>query len=436
MFELPLSHLTKIWPVLKKQIFQSKKTRYSIGAIIDLFCIIFLLIHAAIPIQQLISPLITPLQPLNTSKNTKEIFGFAPWWNINKLDNVDFNVLTTFAYFGVDVDSSGDLDREDVGYQTFQSKKATELFKKAHSQGTRVVLTITQMDNDNIKALMDDPIAQQNAINQTVEEVRKRGIDGINVDFEYVGNPGPEYRHKFSQFVAALTNKMHQAEPESRVTVSVYASAVKDPKIYDIAFLGKSADGIFMMAYDFAVAGSDNAIPTAPLYGHETGKYWYDIASAVADFTKYMDPKKLILGVPYYGYNYLVYEPTIKAETRPYYSWRGTPKAQTYTTAKNDLNPNMEGVDEFKQGWDDNGKVGYMAYHIADTDTWRMLFLDDVKSLGLKYDFAKEKNLAGVGMWALGMDNGKTELWQLLAEKFGQKFADISISQKTINENN
>lgn len=280
------------------------------------------------------------------------------------------------------------------------------------------------MDNYSILQLMDDETAQQKAINQAITEVQKRGIDGINVDFEFDGDPGSRYKTKFSQFVAKLTEQMHQANSSSRVTVSVYAASIKEPKIYDIPTLGRLSDGIFMMAYDFATTGSQHAIPTAPLYGTNSPRgYWYDISSAVNDFLQVMPPDKLILGVPYYGYNYLVYSPQVKAETRPLYSWRGKPKAQTYQIVQDEIKPEMEGIDEFVEGRDPDSQVPYKAYHIADTDTWRIVFTDDKQSLALKYDFAKQKNLAGVGIWALGFDEGKQELWHLLAEKFGSKLA-------------
>src|SRR6185369_13505042 len=38
--------------------------------------------------------------------------------------------------------------------------------------------------------------------------------------------------------------------------------------------------------------------------------------------------------------------------------------------------------------------------------------------LGLKYDLAQAKNLAGAGMWALGYDGSRTELYDLLRDKF------------------
>ena len=52
-----------------------------------------------------------------------------------------------------------------------------------------------------------------------------------------------------------------------------------------------------------------------------------------------------------------------------------------------------------------------------------MIFLDDNRSLKIKYQFAKEKKLAGVGMWALGFDDGKDELWDLLSLEFGNMLA-------------
>ena len=189
-----------------------------------------------------------------------------------------------------------------------------------------------------------------------------------------------------------------------------------------------------MKAYDFSVSGSEVAMPTAPLYGKKEGKYAYDVSTSVEEFLALMPANKLILGVPYYGYNYLTYTPQVKATTRPAYSWRGTARANTYTLAQNELTPEMEGIDAYKTGWDDVGKVSWRAYHIAETDTWRMLFLDDAKSLGMKYDYAMEKNLAGVGMWALGFDSGRSELWNVLRDKFGAKLTDSRVVNRTIVE--
>lgn len=397
----------------------------------ELVSIFFLLINLTKPNTNLLTSIISPIptvMSLRERKTTREVFGFAPFWKFDSLDNVDFNVLTTFAYFGIPVNGDGSMDKTDPGYDTFKSDKATQIFNKAHKAGTRVVLTLTQMDNGSIDQLMDNQEAQDKIIQETITEVKNRGIDGVNIDFEYVGDPGDEYRNKFTNFVSKFTDDLHSKIPNSKLTVSVYASSVKDPKIYDIGKIASKTDGIFMMAYDFAVSGSDNAIPTSPLYGYKSGKYWYDVSTAVEDFLKVMPSNKLILGLPWYGYDYLVYQPEVKAETRPYWSWRGKPTAQTYSVAKN-ISAKSDGVTAYQTGWDNDGKVGWKAYYVGETNTWRMIFLEDEKSLGIKYDFAKSKNLGGVGIWALGFDEGRKEMWSVIREKFNDRLASKGVME-------
>lgn len=368
------------------------------------------------------TPAVKPPNSLTavSDKKTHEVFGFAPFWTLDKLDNIDFDTLTTLAYFSVPVLGNGDLDHSDQGYITFQTPKATSIFQKAHDNGTRVVLTLTQMNNQPILALLDNSQAEGNAINQAVNLVQSRGLDGINIDFEFNGDPGELYRNKFTDFVRQLADEMHKVNPNSKVTVSVYAVSVKEPKIYDVGKLSQISDGIFMMAYDFANASSSAAMPTAPLYGASDGTYWYDVSTAVDDFLQVMPASKLILGLPWYGYNYAVYQPVVKAVT----GWR-TGIAEPYSVAQDNIKSDLE-------GWDNKGQVGWKAY--LSWNTWRMIFLEDSRSLSLKYDFAKSKDLGGIGIWALGFDAGKKELWQTIKDKFGIKTADSSVLARAVKE--
>jgi hypothetical protein len=49
---------------------------------------------------------------------------------------------------------------------------------------------------------------------------------------------------------------------------------------------------------------------------------------------------------------------------------------------------------------------------------WRQIYYDDAQSLRLKYDLVNSLGLRGAGIWALGYDDSRTELNDVLAEKF------------------
>ncbi len=408
----------------------------TLGLLGSIFLFVFALKFTSInSIQKFLSPLamtFSPLKPLKEGKAGKEVFGFLPHWNANKTDSIDFNVLTTLAYFDLKATADGQIITDDPGYQTFKSREMTQVFKRAHIAGTRVVATLTMMDGSDIETFLDDPNAQNQLADQSVELVQRRGIDGINLDFEYFGGAGPENQPKFSSFVDQLTRKMHEAVPGSKVSVSLYASVVQSPRIYDLKSIANASDEVFMMAYDFANVSSDYAMPTAPLYGHSKGKWWYDVSTAVDDFLTQMPASKLVLGNPYYNLNFPVEQPVMKAATLS--AWTGGAQTLTYADEKKFVKPDMEGVTEFITGWDDDAKVSWKAYYKPSTGVWRMSFSEDKRSLGAKYDFALSRNLGGVGMWALGNDGDNPELWDLLREKFGIKLADNNVINKLISD--
>ncbi|OGY09244.1 MAG: hypothetical protein A2782_01865 [Candidatus Blackburnbacteria bacterium RIFCSPHIGHO2_01_FULL_43_15b] len=389
---------------------------------------------------------LSPLYPnhirpvANASHIGYEIFGFAPHWTLDKLDNVDFNVLTTLAYFGVPVLADGNLDTSSRGYEVFKSNNATELFNKAHNHGTRIQLTLTQMEAGMTEKFLSNKDAQSRTIDQAVNEVSARGIDGINVDFEYFGSNGEKYRQDFTNFVANLTLALHQRVPGSKVSVALYASAAISPRIYDISSLSKTSDQIFMMAYDFAGTKADIVAPTSPLYGAQDGSYWYDISTAVDDFLTQMPCNKLVLGLPWYGYNYPVYSPGNNALTQKgYYVSSRVRTKRGYKIVRRFVSPppslattyaQLQQIgfpgEGFTTGWDDKGQVGWVAY--KQNGVWRMAYQEDTRSLAIKYDFAKQKNLGGVGIWALGFEGDANDFWALLREKFSAPVsADASV---------
>ena len=49
---------------------------------------------------------------------------------------------------------------------------------------------------------------------------------------------------------------------------------------------------------------------------------------------------------------------------------------------------------------------------------WRQLYVDDAQALKAKYDLVNRYGLRGAGIWALGYDGTRTELWTAIRDKF------------------
>ena len=50
--------------------------------------------------------------------------------------------------------------------------------------------------------------------------------------------------------------------------------------------------------------------------------------------------------------------------------------------------------------------------------SWRQLYMDDAYALRVKYDLVNNYGLRGAGIWALGYDNARPELWAAIKDKF------------------
>ncbi len=66
-------------------------------------------------------------------------------------------------------------------------------------------------------------------------------------------------------------------------------------------------------------------------------------------------------------------------------------------------------------------------YYSFENDGWYQCFIDDVYSMGEKYDIVNRRDLGGIGIWALGYDNGYTDLWDLIDQKFTNNASEVNL---------
>lgn len=341
-----------------------------------------------------------------------EVMGFLPYWVVPRIDQIDTKSITSVSFFGLEVDGKGEIIRYDTGGRPMEAwtylqkdKKLESFFKKARNQKIKVYLTLKNFNQDNIVTLTTSEKARERFINSAIYLMGSKGFDGINIDFEYIGTPDKQVRDGFSALIIDLYKIMREQYPGTDLTVDTFVDAASATRIHDIPVLAQNSDGLVIMGYDFHTPNSSVPGPVAPMEGGGLS-----IKGLMASYLDKAPADKLILGVPYYGYDWPVKQTGNKFEV---------------SGVKQEVNaiPYAEIAEATKRTkilWDENAQVPWYSYLDSVTKQNRVVYFENVRSLSAKYDFVKQNKLQGVAIWALGFDGKKTELAQTLIDKFSE----------------
>ena len=356
--------------------------------------------HYVIPAAKPDTTPIIPLQPRMVTPN-KTIFGYHPYWEGTAWQDYNFDLLTTIAYFSADVTTSGLLSN-------LHGWPNTGLINTAHSHGVKVVLVATLFGSSSLSTLLSSASNRKRLINNLLNEVQSANGDGVNIDFEIMPS---SQKNNMVQFITALVDTFHTHIPGSEVTLAM--PAVDWSNAWDYNALASISDGLFIMGYDYYYSGSSTSGPVSPLTGGG-----YNVTTTVNDYLSKTgnQASKIILGIPYYGIQWPTSSSSAHATTT------GSGSAVIYSTA-------VTRAQTYGRLWDNTSQTPWYAFNNGH---WNQGWYDDSESLGLKYNLALDRNLQGVGMWALGYDQGHQELWNLLATTFGDEIPPSPVVNEAV----
>ncbi len=364
----------------------------------------------------------SPLKPdaaVSAGGLRREIFGFLPYWELSDSSTrLDWAKLSTVAFFGVGASSTGNLVKKNsdgsttVGWSGWTSSRMTSVINDAHSHHTRVVLTVqsfawTSSQLANQKALLGSSTARLNLARQVAAAIRDRGADGVNLDFEPIASG---YADEFTALVRTLRAELNKVHSGYQLTFDTTGYIGNYP-IEDATASG-GADAVFIMGYDYRSSGSSPVGSIAPVGGP-----LYDVGDTVRAYAARVSPSKLILGVPYYGRAWSTSTDTLNASNISGSKY-GSSTTVLYGSAR-DL------AAQYGRRYDSKEGVAWTAYRRENctatygcVTSWRQLYYDDATSLKAKYDLVNSYGLRGAGIWALGYDGTRTELYQAIEDKF------------------
>ncbi|MBI2356912.1 hypothetical protein HYV12_02600 [Candidatus Dojkabacteria bacterium] len=371
------------------------------------------------------------------SNSDKEVMGFLPYWQLSRYSTMQYDKLTSVAYFALTCYDNGEWVTNDSGYSGFHSGNFTNMVTLAHQKNAKVILVVKNFHNRSIRDLVANTGgAGDKLITNIVNAVRSKGLDGVNIDFEYI--PDSNYpvtttlRSNFVKWHDKLADRMHTEFPGSIVSTDVFGSSAAGYSAYDIAGLGAtSIDYIMFMNYDYITTScydGKRIFPMSPLYGNAAIATNWNVSYHLAEAAKQAPSKKILQGIPYYGIDFEVRtsdKDLYNARILYYSGCKGI--IETYGSIVDpefDVYHNSNSIK-----WNNSEKATWYVYLYGGK--WRHGYYDDPRSLGAKYDYVRSAKLGGIGIWALGYDAGSNDLWNTLRDKFQRGPYILAFSMST-----
>jgi spore germination protein YaaH len=347
------------------------------------------------------------------------VFGFLPYWELaTAVPAIDFDQLTTLAWFGVEANPRGRLVRRAAdgstpgGWAGWESETFRDLMSRAQAMGIRVVLTIERFSwsasqRRRTLTLLECAPYRRALARNIVAEVMERGADGVNLDFEPLPD---EVSDEFTSFVRDLRARLDEARAGMQLTFDVTA----DVSAYDLPALvaDDAADAVLLMGYDYRVASASRTGSISPV-DNPGGP---DLRESLDNLLAVAPADWVILGLPWYGRAWSARGPAAHAPTR-----RGSRLPGSVAAWYDDsLLVALEGGRNF-----DPVEVSAWTAYVRQAcercpQTWRQLWYDDVDSFRHKVELALDLGLRGIGIWALGYSGELPDLWTALALAHGR----------------
>ena len=297
--------------------------------------------------------------------------GFVTFYNVARIEEVDFARYTQFNAFGATVNADGSLNTSDIDAATmFQTTIA-----EGRNRGLPVLLTVGgDGRSGNMSSVFGNDGLRQTFVSSALAYVQAKGWQGIDIDWEFPSTDGDD---------AALTatlKALHDAFAPHGLKVSIdmptdlHISMGKAKIKPDFA---PYVDQINVMTYDYVATGYGPHDPNDKVFA--TMDYWLEQG---------LPANKLNMGIAFYGRDCRNGGTT----SAPQIAW----KKAYYETCMN-----VENADNCLG--DRSGAFRARTYWV-----YGGAFVDNVLTLvdgwAERADYLATKNLAGVLYWEVSQD--------------------------------
>jgi chitinase len=321
------------------------------------------------------------------------------------MDRIGADKLTHINYAFGSVNTNGEvvLDNPDTPAHLARLQAL-----KAKNPRLKIILSVGGWGADNFSDAAFNNTSRQTFAATAITLIRRYALDGVDLDWEYPGQPGPGIKYSpddkenftlllktLRQGLDALSDERKRTGPD-RYTLSIASAGGVYFEHTEMNRLHVYLDWINIMAYDFAGEWSR-------ITSHHAGLYWSPAAGSdrgpsAADFVQQhlaagIPSRKLVLGVPFYGRGWCGVDPKNEGLHQPFESYIAS---YPYSVLVRDY----VGQRGFTRHWDSISHAPYLW----DSSTGIVITYEDPDSLRDKARFIKDHHLGGVMYWEQSHD--------------------------------
>ena len=274
-----------------------------------------------------------------------------------------------------------DFETLDIKGKTGRFKKILAL--KDKNPDLKIMLSIGGWGAGNFSEMAADENHRRNFCKNCLDAVKKHGLDGIDIDWEYPTSSaaGISYSPKDTDNFTRLMKDLRKVLGDGLLLT--FASAASAEYV-DFTAVEPYVDFVNIMAYDMATAPKHHSA----LYESEISGGMTSDKAARAHLAAGMPAHKLVLGMPFYG--------------------RGSGRYADFNDFK-DIKKDIEAYEI----WDEKAQVPY----IADTDGTLIVGYDNPRSLKIKCGYIKANGLRGAMYWDYDGDDADGTLRKTVARE-------------------
>ncbi|WP_059173463.1 glycosyl hydrolase family 18 protein [Bacillus sp. FJAT-27445] len=237
------------------------------------------------------------------------------------------------------------------------------------------LLMIRNMDSSGFSAelvgsVLENPTFRQNLVASIANLAASRGFGGVSLDLEFIP---PARRNDFSLFLRDLKRRLGNL----LLHVNVHAKTEDLPTnrivgAYDYAAIGNIADMMAVMTIDYGYPGGPPD-PVSPIY-------WVEQVMAYA--IRLVNPQKLMMAMPLYGYDKVVST--------------NAAKGLSVLAAQNQAISVGTSIQ-----FDSTAQSPWYRYWKGTEE--HIVWFEDIRSYIKKYQLIDQYNLAGTTYWQISL---------------------------------